>query len=253
MKLSKLVASIAVLAILPSAAQAQQVLVNQGQGTCTGSPPNSYNWWFGIASGSGCDGNGSGGGASNVLEWTYLDGGQPFNGMFFTGFGQFQIELIHGNDVLYSGTFDSWGENVPVTVPEFAGLVTTVRISRQSGIGAFGLGEEGLIPGPAQKNGGGLGPQGNGPDGNGPPGNGPDGNGPPGNGPNGNNGNNGNQGTQGGDDDDDPPFGGDDDNLNTLVNETNAAPEPATILLVASGLGGVGAMARRRRKQVKDA
>jgi len=257
MKLSKLVASVAVLAVLPAAAQAQQVSVNYGSGSCPGSPPNSYNWWFGIASGIGCDGNGSGGGASNVLEWTYLDGAQPFNGMFFTGYGQFSIELLYGGDVLYTGNFESWGENVPVTVPEFQGLATTVRVRRLSGIGAFGLGDAGLVPGPVQKLGGGPGPQGNGPNGNGPPGNGPDGNGPPGNGPGGNNGNhngwdnnNNNQGAQGGDDED-PPFSGDDD-LNVLVNETNAAPEPATILLVASGLGGVGAMVRRRRKQNTD-
>ena len=246
MRLSKLAASIAVLAILPSAAQAQQVTLTQGPGICAGSPPNSYNWWFGIASGLGCDGNG-GGGASNVLEWTYLEGAQEFNGMYFTGYGSFSIELLSGEDVLYLGTFDSWGENTLVTIPQFAGSVTGIRIRRQSGLGAFGVGEDGFIP-PVQKNGGGLGPQGNGPGGNGPPGNGPDGNGPPGNGPGGNDGPN---GGGDGDDDEDPPFGGDDD-LNLLVNETNAAPEPATILLVASGLGGVGAMARRRRKQNRD-
>jgi len=256
MKLSKLVANVAVLAILPATAQAQQVTLNQGPGICAGSPPNSYNWWFGMASGLGCDGNGGGGGASNVLEWTYLEGAQQFNGMYFTGYGSFSIEMLSGDDVLYLGTFESWGENTLVTVPEFAGSVTGIRIRRQSGIGAFGTGEDGFVP-PVQKNGG-LGPQGNGPGGGGPPGNGPDGNGPPGNGPDGNGppgngpgGNNGGFGPNGGGDDEDPPFGGDDD-VNLLVNETNAAPEPATILLVASGLGGVGAMARRRRKQNKD-
>lgn len=36
--------------------------------------------------------------------------------------------------------------------------------------------------------------------------------------------------------------------VDNLVNQPNATPEPATLLLVASGLGGVGAMVRRRRK-----
>jgi len=36
--------------------------------------------------------------------------------------------------------------------------------------------------------------------------------------------------------------------IDILVNEPNSAPEPATMLLVASGLSGVGAMMRRRRK-----
>jgi hypothetical protein len=233
MKLSKLVASGAIVAILPSAAQAQQVTVTQGPGICTGTPSNSYGWWVGIASGLGCGNEGLGGGASNVLEWTYLDGALPFNGFHFTGYGTFYLDLIDGENVLYTASFDSWGENVLITVPEFAGSVTGVRIRRQSGIGAFGIGEDGFIPPPVQKNGGGSGPQGNGPNGN-----------------NGNNGNNGIGPTGGGDDNDDPPYG-DDGSLNALVNETNAAPEPATILLVASGLGGVGAMARRRRKQVK--
>ncbi|HSA56249.1 MAG TPA: PEP-CTERM sorting domain-containing protein [Gemmatimonadaceae bacterium] len=33
-----------------------------------------------------------------------------------------------------------------------------------------------------------------------------------------------------------------------IVNQPNAAPEPATLLLVATGIGGVAAMARRRRQ-----
>lgn len=33
-----------------------------------------------------------------------------------------------------------------------------------------------------------------------------------------------------------------------VVNQPNAAPEPATILLVASGLGGIGTLIRRRRQ-----
>ena len=36
--------------------------------------------------------------------------------------------------------------------------------------------------------------------------------------------------------------------VDDLVNNPNATPEPATLLLVASGLGGVGAMIRRRRR-----
>lgn len=35
--------------------------------------------------------------------------------------------------------------------------------------------------------------------------------------------------------------------IDELVNQPNATPEPATMLLVASGLGGVGALARRRK------
>jgi hypothetical protein len=33
------------------------------------------------------------------------------------------------------------------------------------------------------------------------------------------------------------------------VNQTNATPEPATLILVASGLGGVGALMRRRKRR----
>jgi hypothetical protein len=48
-----------------------------------------------------------------------------------------------------------------------------------------------------------------------------------------------------------PPPPPEDDPIDDLVNEANATPEPATLLLVASGLGGVGAMMRRRRKSSK--
>lgn len=41
--------------------------------------------------------------------------------------------------------------------------------------------------------------------------------------------------------------------VDNLLNEPNATPEPATLLLVASGLGGVGAMIRRRRKTQQQA
>ncbi len=39
--------------------------------------------------------------------------------------------------------------------------------------------------------------------------------------------------------------------VDELVNQPNATPEPATMLLVASGLGGVGALARRRKAAKK--
>lgn len=43
------------------------------------------------------------------------------------------------------------------------------------------------------------------------------------------------------------------DPVRDLVNTPAATPEPATMLLVASGLGGLGAMARRRRRQARAA
>ena len=50
-----------------------------------------------------------------------------------------------------------------------------------------------------------------------------------------------------------PPGGGTGANGGDLLNDPSVTPEPATLLLVATGLGGIGAFARRRRKQAPKA
>lgn len=58
--------------------------------------------------------------------------------------------------------------------------------------------------------------------------------------------------TSGGDEDPPSTQTDDEQDLNTLVNQANATPEPATLLLVASGLGGIGALARRRKARASN-
>jgi len=234
MKPTKLIAGAVTLICLSSAAQAQQVTLLQSPGACVGSSLSTFAGWQSLANGMGCPS----GSPTDRLDWAYANGPTPFNGVYFTGYGSFYIEFLDGDNVLQGYTFDAWGQDILVK-PHIFGSVSRVRITRESGVGAFGvsgLDGGGGGGGPAAQ----VGPQGNGPTGNGPPGIGPTGNGPPGIGPNGN-GPNGNGPTGNG-----PP--NNEGDLDALVNEPNAAPEPATILLVATGLSGVGALARRRRK-----
>ena len=221
MKPTKLIAGAVTLICLSSAAHAQQqVTLLQSPGACHGFSLSTFGGWQSLANGMGCPS----GSPTDVLDWAYANGPTPFNGVYFTGYGSFYIELLDGDNVLQGYTFDAWGQDILVK-PHVFGSVSRVRITRQSGVGAFGVsgldGGGGGGGGPAAQ----AGPPGNGPTGNGPPGIGPNGNGPNGNGP--------------------PANEGD---LDALVNEPNATPEPATILLVATGLSGVGALARRRRK-----
>ena len=224
MKPTKLIAGAVTLICLSSEAHAQQqVTLLQSPGACVGSSLSTFAGWQSLANGMGCPS----GSPTDMLDWAYANGPTPFNGVYFTGYGSFYIEFLDGDNVLQGYTFDAWGQDILVK-PHIFGSVSRVRITRESGVGAFGV--SGLGGG----GGGGpvaqVGPPGIGPTGNGPPGVGPNGNGPPGIGPNGNG----------------PPANEGD--LNALVNEPNATPEPATILLVATGLSGVGALARRRRK-----
>ena len=287
MKLPSLAVRAVAFASLSSVAQGQQVTLNQQSfGICSGTTLSSYSHWLAVASGATCNsgtpsnvGGFINGGlnSSGTLDWTFLDGPVPFNGLYVSGYGSFFIDLMDGETVLHTASFTVYGSDVFVGTPGFSGSVTRIRIRRQSGIGAFGLGENGFVGIPGNQNIGsnppgngpsgngppGAGPSGNGPNGNDPSGNGPNGNGPNGNGPNGNgpngsgpngngppgpNDNDGPWNNQGGPNDEGP---GGDDELNSLVNEPNATPEPATLLLVASGLGGVGALTRLRRKSAR--
>jgi len=226
--------AITLICLSSPAAQAQHpVHLLQSPGACPGASLSTFGGWQSVANGLGCPS-----GSSNVdrLDWSYADGPTHFDGIYFTGYGSFYIEFLDGDNVLQGYAFDAWGQDVLVNPPGFYSSVTRVRVRRESGVGAFGISSANGAGGPAAQ----IGPPGNGPDGNGPPGKGPDGNGPPGKGPD-----------RSGPSDNFPPDKGPngptDDKLNTLVNQTNATPEPATILLVATGLGGVGALARRRR------
>jgi hypothetical protein len=297
MKLSRVLCIAASVGSLSTGAEAQHVSINeQYLGICSGTPLSTYRSWLAIATGAVCntrqpsDLNGlfTQVHSTGTVDWTFLEGPVAFNGLYFSGYGTFYLDLMDGNNVLHTSMFSVRGSDILISTPDFSGSVTRVRIRRESGIGAFGLGEEGFYTdgvgqtsqggsGP-QGHGGGLGPPGNGPNGNGPPangptgnsppgngptGNGPPGNGPPGNGPTGNgppgngpagngppgNGPNGDNGDSTPPSASDVPDGGDPDgNIDDLVNQPNSTPEPATLLLVASGLGGVGALVRRRRK-----
>ena len=232
---------------LSSAAHAQSATVSQPNfGICAGAPL-SFSAWMALTLGQACNTNGAGHGLGpGTVEWSFNDGPVDLDGLYFTGNGTFFLDIMDGDNVIQTTSFSNTGTN---WIEVNANDVTRFRIRRESGVGAFGIQE---IPVLTKQN---DGPNGNGPDGNGPPGNGPHGSGPPGNGPNGN-------GPPGnGPDGNGPPGPPDnnganntvvpDDALDDLVNQTNATPEPATLLLVASGLGGVAALVRRRRQSAQ--
>ena len=272
MQLKNLLTGVVAALALTSVAQGQQVTLNQQDfGICSGAPLSSYSHWLAVAGGAGCRPSVpsdlssfiSGASSSGTLDWTFLEGPVPFNGLYVTGYGTFSLDLMDGETVLHTSTFTVYGHDVFVSPEGFAGSVTRIRIRRQSGIGAFGLGERGFGAPPGDQSGGsnpGNGPSGNGPPGGSPggdpsgggnpPGGGPPGNGPPDNGPPGPPDDTGPSDTDGPFDDQGLPPGGDDE-VNDLVNEPNATPEPVTLLLVASGLGGVGALTRLRRQSAR--
>jgi len=161
MKPTKLISGAMTLICLSSAAQAQQpVNLIQTLSGCAGSWLSTFGGWLSVAQGAGCASTAS----SDVLEWTYTNGPTPFNGVYFTGYGSFTIELLDGENVLKSYRFDAWGQDILVETPGYGGSPSGVRITRESGHGAFGI--SGLTGGggPAQSGGGsgGGGPPGGG-------------------------------------------------------------------------------------------
>lgn len=269
MKRKSFLAVALIATILSSASQAQNVTVNrQDFGICAGSPWSTFGGWVAIAAGRVCShGNASEGSGSGTVDWTFTDGPVEFNGLYFSGSGTFFLEILDGDNVIHTTQFSSSGTHTWVGVTH-QGDASRIRIRRETGVGSFGIVDVPLDP-VTNQSGDPDGPNGNGPNGNGPNGHGPNGNGPNGNGPNGN-GPNGNGPDGNGPDGDGPPGNGPDGNgppgpgdhetdnvnvddaLDDLVNQTNATPEPATLLLVASGLGGVGVLARRRSKRRSD-
>jgi hypothetical protein len=231
-------------ATLSSASQAQHVTINrQDFGTCAGSPWSTFAGWLAIAAGRVCSeglpGEGSG---TGTVDWTFVNGTVDFKGVYFSGSGTFFLDVMDANNVIHTTRFEASGTNVWVGIDNAVADAARIRIRRETGVGSFGLADVAFDPATHQGNGpDGNGPPGNGPHGSGPPGLGPAGNGPPGVGPDGNGppgppDNNGNANDVG-------------DELEDLVNQTNATPEPATLILVASGLGGVGALMRRRKRR----
>ena len=216
MKHSPLLGLVVAASTLASAVQAQSVTTNEQKfGICAGSQLSSFSAWMAVAVGQPCNSSSSGNEwSAGTADWSFNDGAADFDDLYYT-----RIKRESDGPIV--------SQEPPVAV--------FTKDNGPNGNGPQGIGQLGNGPD-------GNGPPGNGPHGNGPPGNGPDGNGPPGRGPDGN-GPPGppstNLGSSGGDPVDD------------LVNQTNAAPEPATMLLVASGLAGVGAIARRRRKNAK--
>lgn len=209
--MNKTLLAVAVLATtLSSASQAQLVSVNkQDFGSCAGSSLSTFGGWVAVAAGRVCE-PGSPGEGSGVGT---ID---------WTVLDGYILGLLAGDDVIRTTRPAASGTN-----PRAGDDDGIEASSTPNGQGPDDNGPPGIGPH-------GDGPPGNGPDGDGPPGNGPDGNGPPG--PPANNGNSGNSNDA-------------NDDLDDLVNQTNATPEPATLLLVASGLGGVGALVRRRNKR----
>lgn len=223
---SRIVASVAAVVGLSKPLHAQSVTLNFDDVTpCSGTQLSTYQNWLSLLNPAPCQsGNYAWLSASSGnqylrgngnMGWMFLNSPVTFNGMWVSGWGTFFMEILSGGSTVYTQMFTLAGGRTQIS-SGYNGQSNGVRLGIVSGIALLGVDDVSF-----------RGPQADPP----PPADPAD---------------NVNNNSVTPPEDPLPP---EEDPVTNLVNEPTANPEPATMLLVASGLGGIGAMARRRQRK----
>lgn len=230
-------------------AQQQPIVLNFDDLACTSTPLSTYQSWISLVDGTTCSNNSSSWTrpesgtnyitqtSGNVLGWSFLNGPVTLDGMWASGLGSYFMELLNGGQVLYAYYFGAFigptwvAANYPLNIDQ-------VRISW--GAGTPGVGVDDITFRPVDPNAYGAPNQSN-PD----PPSSPYSTGGGSSGDDGSTGSGGSTGPSGYT----PPSGPGGDGGLDPISEPSVTPEPATLLLVATGLGGIGAVARRQRRK----
>jgi hypothetical protein len=229
MKISRVISTLGMVGVLTAPAQAQQITLGFDElGHCTGTSMSTYASWLAIAAGVTCQTGSysviSANSTDNYLRsagnmsWSFMNGPVVFNGLYASGYGTYWLDLMSGGNVVHSRWFTAMGSNIFVGSNGYGGQIDGVRVRLYAGYGILGVDDISF-----------LGTQST-------------------------------QQTTGGEEEEeqeeqeeDPGPGDNEGDLDNLVNNANSTPEPATMLLVATGLGGVSAMMRRRKKNNNQA
>jgi len=243
-RLRYLIAASATAVVVSSTAPAQVTLTFDDGAQCPGAPLGTQAAWISLLSGVTCQTGGTGTqpfaspnyllSSGGTLGWTFLQGAVQLTGLWARGQGLYSVDLLKGGSSVWMGIFSLTGSSPQLITTGYSGSIDQVIVQNRSGTQTFGIDNVMFNspnsnywsswlyrpPQPPSDGGGGDGGDDGGYTGGG-------------------------GGYTGGGGTSDPPTTPPDEELVGA----SVSPEPATLLLVASGLGACGAALRRRRQK----